>query len=916
MAADYAWSRPDINLNYDLEAGTGPSWTDWTASASVAVISGASAYGGSGESANIPDTEDLQQDVPISDANGRRISLQEDLRLDFAAKPLSTLCDGLGIQVMLYDSTTLKYTYNFHDGKWEAPDDTVAAPAEDDQSTYWLSLDNTAYSDWTLFDMPRIYAISEAGSDVADSWLLRIKLRVDNHAGAAAMGVDNIRLSYWASTVESWSVGQYTVFSNGHNYPVKHDTKSATISELSLHPPYAGSNSLPTVTTATTGGSLEDDLYYGYIYAFVDPRLTEYSALPLGVQTSSGAFTQQVGTGTNTHTISTDYSALELPNSENNKTTDNTVGTRVVQWRTMGYVEQQDAEDDVYAGLVYFEAEAAVAGTIVSTLSDDDLKDQGGLSDFASSLIQIPCPQFTIGHAFRSRLWVAGGREYKNGFAVVTQNSDEVVGITTGTATAPTYWGRGTNYMTFQRDSDGRQYDIEEYWYHNDDGSSGVERIVLTEDYAGATSSGASYTIRPKDGRVWFSEEGNPASFSTGGFLLLDGAEGDAVTMIGHAGQYLVACTKNATFVYNYTEYPNEGGKAMTAISRDLGCIAPRSFTEIDGTSYWLSSRGPVKCTGASVELLDPALRDMFTDPDDDDYVLRRAHNQLADDCVGAHDVANQSWVLAIRTRTSKQGCNVAIVYNYVYQTWDILRYNNGIGSLQLVDDDNGNPRLCMTDSHGHSWKMNVGLTDGVGEVNNTGQLRGKVVTGTLVGANISSASYLYVAAFGLNGAGSSSMNLDGVYIKAIAGTGKGDVRRIHHSNATTVFWEEAVDTAWDTTTVWELGGIEWAWEFKKTDLGLPAHVKSMSFMEIDQGRQGATGRATVKVYPDNETVDWNTHKGLLPRRFPTGVDGRRMVGLDDAAGYVLRVQISGEGPNNPLEIRHLAATMDTRERD
>lgn len=914
--ADYAWPRPALNLNYDLTSVSVNDFTSWTEAGGVTALTGGSAYGGSGASASIPDGGSMYQDITLKDSNGCWVSMSEDLRLDLVAKPLASLCDGLGIQVFLYDGSTLKYTYDFHAGKWESPEESDLTPTEDEQTSYWLALKDNVYTDWTAFHLPRIYAPIEAGVDVEDDWKLRIRLRVDNTSGGAAMGVDNIRLSYWASTVKTDTVGQFTVFSNGHNYPVKHDAKGDTVTELSLHPPYAGTNSLPTVTTATTGGFLEDSLYYGYVYFFLNPDIPEYSAPPLGVQASSGAFTQQVGSGTNTHTIDVDYTGLELPNSETNKTTDNTVGTRVVQFRTKGYSQQQDAEDDIYAGLVYYEGEAAVGGTITSTLSDDDLVDQGGLSDFGVSAIHVAAPHFTVSHAYRSRLWVAGGREYTNGSVTVTQNSKEVVGVAEGGSDAATLWGRGVEFMTFTRDTDGRQYDIEEFWYENDDGASGTERIILTEDYAGASGAKASYSIRPKNGRVWFSEEGNPGAFSASGFLLLDGAEGDAVTMIGHAGQYLVACTKDSTFLFNYGEYPTESGQSMQAVSRDLGCVAPRTFTEIDGVAYWLSARGPVRCEGGRVELLEPALRDMFTDPDDPDYVVRRRYSQLADDCCAAHNVADQSWALAVRTKNAKQGCDVVILYNHVFDTWDILRYNNGIANIFEATDDDGNPRLMCADAHGHIWKMNVGYTDGAGEVNNSGQLRGKVETGSTLFADISAGDALFVAAQGLNDPSPANINLDGVYIKAMAGTGKGTVRRIHHSTANVVYFDEALDTAWDSTTVWALGGIDWEWRFKNTDLGSPGHVKSMKFMQVDESPLGATGTAEVRVYPNNGDRDWHTEKGIPQRIFHTGHGGRRKVTLDDAAGYALRIKIRGDGPENPLEIRHLSATMESRESD
>ena len=911
----YAYLRPALNINEDFETSTGTAaWDDWTESAvatGVQELSGASAYGGSGKSVRIPDGESLYQTFILNFTSGRAVDEKMDLLMDFYGKPSTGYIDGPFFQLFLYDGVTLTYAYDFHNREWVDATDLTEATSPG----YWIPMRDTFYADWTHFTLPRIIAATEAGADVEDTWGMRMKVSVINDDGTGALDIDEWRISYAPTNYSAEKVGRYIALGDGINYPLKYDTLTGDISELSLHPPYAGTNTLPTTSTTSSGGFLTDSYYYGYLYIFIDDKLSEYSAAPLGVAASSGAYTEQApASGSNVGKITSDFQSIVIPNTDDAPTTDNPDITSIASFRTRGYASKLDAENDLFAGLVYFEGTCDATGagaTIDSTLSDDDLVAQGIMSDFGFGAQQQPAPHYSVAHAFRSRLWVGGGRDYRDGMATVTEGSVEVVGVAQGGSVPATNWGRSLVGMSARFSSDTREYDVEDYWYPDDDGSTtSVERLILTEPYAGSTGT-VSYIVRPKRGRIWFSEEGAPNAFSNGGFLLLDGSEGEEVTLIGQAGSNLIACTPNATFSFSYLDYPSESGQTMQAISRGLGCVAPGSFVEVDGLAYWLSERGPVRCDGATVSLLDGHLRDMFTDPDDASYIPRRRSTGLVE-ASGAHMVKDQSVLWSVRSKAKE---NLVLVFNYIYQTWDILEYRHRIDNLVTVDDAAGDPRVLIQDEFGYTWKADVGYVDGAGEVNNHGQLTGQVQSASSLALELSSLQTTFTATNSKNFP-SGATGLDGAYVKIIAGTGAGQIRRIDISSGSNIYINEPWDTEPDTTSLWELGGIDWVWRFKHSDLGRYSMVKRLKFLQIQQPESITHGVADVKFYPNRSALDWATQEEIEPARLALGRDGRTSTGASDAAGYTLAVEISGDGPENPMEIVGLSVTMELGEQD
>jgi hypothetical protein len=901
-AASYSWPIDGLLLNDDFEDGSGTTFTGWTTSGTVNEL----AAGGVGGT-RAPELEGtsgtIYQDLTFTTAAGRWLDCKRDHQLTYYAKRTAGTVTALQVRLLLYNgSSTLTHYYDWQEGRWKAIGDYTASTAP-----YWGQYVDSAL-DWTQYWLPRILAPCEATNLVSDSYKIRISFTNASGSGATnKVGIDDVVLSpYLKGRVAH--LGRFMVGYNGWNYPVKYDLRTGLLTELSLHAPYATPNSaLPTVTTNNTGGLLTADAYYGFIYIFENRNIGERSGTPLGVAQSSAYYTEQAP-NTGTGKIAHDFSAIELPNSEAALTTDNTTEiTHISVFRTLGYADVEQARADLEAGLVYYESTVAVNATHESTASDQTLLKQGALSDYIADPTAMPMPNFDAARVWRQRLWVSGGPEYRLGAVDVTANSPLVIGINRDGSTPATRWGRGVVGYTFRRIGDTVDYDVEEYYYPGDNlTSTSIESLYLTEGYRGSTNTVEDYLLRPKHGRVFYTEEGKVFASGFSNWVMLDGDQSGKVLAIVPAGNNICFATRDATYAFNYGAEPQDSGGLATAIRRGIGCVAPDSAAEVNGLAYWMSDEGIVRCDGTSVQVISTSIRRIFTDREDPDYIVRRRSDGTAVDAYGIYYPARNQYLLAVRTRSgTTQGADMVIVHNTVTDSWDLYRVSLGISGWSFGQDDGGNPVLLMSDPYGGLWKWDVGYVDGAGENNNHGQLTGKIQSTSTLTDTITEVASLFVGSMSNNFA-SAALDLENATIKIVAGTGKGQVRRIVRNDGTTIYRDEPWDTAPDTDSIWEIGTIRYVWRFKRAPFGSMANVKRLRHLMVDYDKESLGGGVSARVYKDDADV---SVQGDNPKAFSTTGGGRVQVGLDDAAGNLLRVELENIGPESPLRVRGLALT-------
>lgn len=909
-SASYSWPRLGSLLNSDFAAGAGTTFTSWTNTGTVNEL----AAGGVSAS-RAPELEgaaSISQDLAFATASGRYMDRNRDLALTLYGKTTAGTVDVVKVRVqLLTGASAFAYYYDFFAGAWKPAGTytTTTAP--------YFGIEPADSGGFVKYVLPRILAPNEAGNEITDSYLIRVVIANGAAGDPAAnkFAVDEVSLALHSHSRPPLRLGRFMVCYDGQNYPVKYDLRTGQITELSLHPPYHTSNSaLPTVAVSNGAGALANSTYYGFLYIFQNVNNGERSGTPYGVALSSAYYTE--ATGASDDTMTHDFSAIEPPNSEDARTSDNTAElTHISIFRTLGNADQEQVLADLEAGLVYFEGTVALDATHTSLLSDTNLLKQGALSDYIADPSATAMPMFDTACIWRDRLWACGGPEFRLGFVNVTQNSAFVEGNNVTSTPPATKWGRMVNGYTFRVVGDTDDYDVEAFIYPGDHGAND-EGIFISEIYRGATATVKDYLLRPKHGRVFFSEEGKPFATGFSNSIMLDGDQGGKVTLMVPAGNNLVMATSEHTYALNYGAEPLDSGGVAASIRRGIGCIGNFSGAECNGLAYWLSDQGVVRCDGQRVDVVSHSFRKMFVDREDPDYILRKRSDGMAIDAYGVHYPARNQYLLAVRTRTGRQGANVVLCHNYLLDTWDILRVPCGIVGWSPCKDEKNNPILLFSDPYGGVWKWDASYVDGAGENNNHGRLTGLFQsTATLSDTLLPEPGGLFVSTLSNNFA-SATLGLENAYIKIIGGTGVGQERRIVNNTTKIVYRDTPWDIAPDAASVWEIGGITCIWNLKRADFGKRGNIKRLKHLSVDYDRQDLAGTVRVSTFIEDKDVSVQRSNGKRGKPFRTALNGRAMVGLDDTAGYLTRIQIDASGPENPLRVRGLSLSLTDGEID
>lgn len=913
-AATYTWPVENILSNGELTdgVGSGPDFTDWTISGTVNVQTGRT-----GDAAEIDPSSKIYQIVPLvqygsgAAFEGRNFDDELPMMLRFYAKPNTeaTYTGVWKVQLHILDASDNEvYVYDWFQTKW------VAETASFGGAAWWGRA--LASDDWALFTLPWVQAASVAGTDVDDTYKIRVSFECEATYGVQ---IDDVELIPWTGDVVAAKLGSTVVFANGYNFPVKYSPRQGVVSELSLIKPYETDNSPIPTTNLTTGGSLSVSKWYGWSYTFWDEELAEESGMPLapgGDAKNTGAFYEELGSSDTK--VELDFSGIEIPNTEETVGTDNTRITHIIVYRTLGQADEEAMEGAIASGLWHYEGRIELpTKTFDSVLSDDDLPDAGQQVRVVPPGTEVGAPAFGIVEAHNNRLYVAGGGSYRRGSAEPV-SGNRVVGVVSGTDPY-TDWSRATEWKYIQFDGEAQKYMVHRYAHATDGTASGHDELFLTQDYNGAYSGKTSYRIYPEPGLVNFCEEGQPTEWSSDGFFSLEGDEGGEVTLLQSSGDALVCCTRDKTFLWDQASFDIKATSYALPVSNGIGCIAPHSGAEVNGDAYWLASQGVIRRSqGGRPQIISQPIQSLFTDQDDPDYIERDPITQMANFARGVHYEPLQQYLLAVKTSNAKIGCDLVLAYNYFFETWDIFRLRSELMNWAWTADDNGNATLLMCDAFGGLHVWDTGTTDGAGNEKGGGLLVGQVVSATSLSVTVSATSALPTDGEGLKGST--------FYIKS--GLGAGQWRTIVRNDEDTVYFSEELSLTPDTTASFQIGSIEFEWNLKDSDLGQPTRVKTLRFLQVDHTSEGQGGLAEVRAFEEfgaisvDDRIESERDTALEPNSakdpntFDTAQQGRSQVSLRGASGYNLRLQIRCDGPEKPLTVRRLAASFQIRQSD
>jgi hypothetical protein len=901
-APSYTWPVQNILTNGDFESwASGSDADNWTESGTITQLS---ATGQSGDGCEIDPSSKVYQIVGLTETAsaylGRNIDDEKPLMLRFYAKPHSSESTFVWkVRVHLLDDTDAeKYVYDWFQTKWVKEETSFGG-------AYWSGR-LLAGDGWTHITLPWIQAVTAAGSDVdSDDWKVRVSFEC---AASQGIQIDTVELTEWPDIV-SVSLGSSIIVSNGLHYPVRYDPRSGLIVEASLPKPYETDNSpIPTVTQGTTG-NLSQVKWYAWAWTFWDEELREESGAGYSPMGDTGLITDLMS-GSN-DSASIDFSTIKIPNSQADPSTDYAQVGKILVFRTVGHNSLAELEAAIAGAQLFYEGSVAVGGTFSSTIADANFTDPAGFLGDVSMFTHLPCPAFTIAERFNNRIYVSGGPTMRRGAASpVALGSNRVVGNTTSSPYS--YWGRWADRMYLQFDGEPERYAITRFAYKDDNTTSGEDEFYLNEAYRGSNSGPTEYRVYPESGRIWYCEEGQPTEWSADNWFSLEGAEGEPVTLLQASGDVLVACTRSRTFVYQ----ENSGQQYATSASNDVGCIASKSGAEVRGTAFWLSDYGVIRRRqGQAPEIVSNQIQGMFTDPDDPNYVRRDPITRMASAARGVDYQARQQYLLAVKTVNAKIGCDLVLAFNYFFNTWDIFYLRAELVEWGWTVDDEGNRALLFTDAFGMVNVWDRGTTDGAGDNQGGGMLVAQVESATDVSIVVDSTN----AVFRTDDAGS----LRGAPCVITHGPGAGQWRTICRNDTGAIYFNEPFATTPTSASRIAIGSIEFEWNGKDSDLGLPTRVKEVRAINIDHKVEGQGGLAEVRVFEDFSTVARSESAeaddgtiGVAVPTFDTAGGARGHVSGQTANGYTLRVQIRHDGPEKPLTIRRLAATINIRDED
>jgi hypothetical protein len=421
------------------------------------------------------------------------------------------------------------------------------------------------------------------------------------------------------------------------------------------------------------------------------------------------------------------------------------------------------------------------------------------------------------------RMFMAGELDYTQGSCKVTFGSATVQGV--GTEWLNALVGR-LIYVVGARQS----YQIATIDETN-------QTLTLTEVYQDATDYLAPYAIRPAPAErklVYYSEAGLPESWPPTNALSVQD-DGDEITGLMVKGSFVYIVERRHVYRFTFQEDPALDG--FLFLSSKRGCLNPRSFVVVEDIAYMLDEQGIHAFSGADDKPISTTIQDVFR-PSDSPYRINWKEKRFFHCC---HFPQQET----IRWYVSMAGDYLpqhAIAYNYRLERWWIEEYSRPIGSsctgLYL-----GQQQVFLGSDGRSVMALWQGLLDGPQE-------EGATVRGTVTSCGLTSITDA-TATFPSTGVVNNPVVI-------AEGRGAGQRRNVSSVSGQTIYVDEPWLILPDTTSVYQLGGIQWhytsAWfRFVLSEQYIERRVATLVEPTLNDARM------TLQVFVDfaNTPISW-----------------------------------------------------------
>lgn len=573
--------------------------------------------------------------------------------------------------------------------------------------------------------------------------------------------------------------------------------------------------------------------------------------------------------------------------------------------------------------------------TFVDILPDTEL-------DFTNdglSVLNAPPPCAPVVTEFRNRLFLLGDIPQLDppGTVEVTNGSDIIEGD------PDTDLDCCSIGKFIQVEGDCTAYEITEVLAPLFSSPDGGGRVKIDRPYEGESDAGLSYILCGHPNRLYISEPLEPECWPGVNFLDIDPGDGDALTGMVSNFNRLVVMKRRKTYVVAFREQPIAEIVVPTLISKDIGCIAPRSVAQVASGSVWLSDRGLALYDGRGVAAVPECsvMNDLFVNPDNPNY-LRRDANGRAIGAAGVFYPKREQYLLLLPTVKTTRGASMILVWDTELRNVTLLEFCQEFLSIEVARDAEGNERVYLGDTNGFVWIWDVGDTDGVGFPNATGTVRGTITDAGI--DETTGASFLEDSAAGFYTGG-----IPGIAdLSGLAGTSGLTGESNMGLAGACVFWRPAnspLGTPWQSRTVYlstptrlyvtpnwgddtpevgdeyMLGPINFLAEFKPTNYGTDDFTKRDWRQVLVHEPEAVSTSLRAELLRDfqNSDVDEDTvtdAAGELGegRTFDLGFgQGRQIRPVGRLVHNFMGVRLSNFAPEEPLTIINHLLMMNPR---
>lgn len=323
-----------------------------------------------------------------------------------------------------------------------------------------------------------------------------------------------------------------------------------------------------------------------------------------------------------------------------------------------------------------------------------------------------------------------------------------------------------------------------------------TQTLTLVQSYPGSTTPYTPYAIRPAPGErrlVYYALAGQPESWPLTQALSLQ-EDGDDLTGLMPKGSFLFILERKHIYRFTFQDDPATDG--FVFLSTNRGCVNNRCWVIVDQSAYLLDEAGVYKYAGAEVESLSAAIQDFF-EPEGSTFDSLYKINWSAQSNFHASYHPGQNVIRWFVALSGSDFPRHALCLELSAARWWIEEYPVPI-ACSVLGRFMGEPRVFLGGPGGSVFLWGEGQLD---QARPGPTLRGTCTSAGLITLTDTTASF--------------DASVKRCSLSIISGRGRDQVRIVSDASSTTLSVTQPWLVSPDSTSVYQLGGIQWRFRSK-----------------------------------------------------------------------------------------------------